>query len=85
MGNKRLITTREGKSKTRAPSRLNAIKLTQDQLKTVTQNVQQHKCHNAKKAIASCQEGTIKTFTMTKEILGDRDRRKIVFTIVKTI
>lgn len=85
MGNKRLITTREGKSKTRAPWRFNAIKLTQDQLKKVTQNVQQHKCHHAKKAIALCQEEIVKTFAMIEDILWDRNQRKIVSTIVKTI
>ncbi len=80
-----LVTTREGKSKIKAPSKFNVIKLTQDQLKKVTQNVQQHKCHNAPKAIALCQEEIVKTLTMTKEILWNGDQRKTISTIVKII
>jgi hypothetical protein len=43
--------------------------LIQKRLRKTSQNSQQHKCRNAKKATIICQENITSTLAMTKQIL----------------
>jgi hypothetical protein len=84
MGNKKLAYARAMKSAITIHKRFDEA-LIRDKLKKTSQNSQQSKCCNAKKATTICQENITFALAMTKEILLEQNHRRIAYAIVEFI
>jgi len=84
MGNKKLANAKAMRSAIAIHERFNEAFILK-KLKKTSQNSQQCKCHNAKKATTICQKKITSALAMTKEVLPEQDQRRIAYPIVEFI